>query len=163
MKFLLILFLVLTGCATPYQKNGLSGGYSETQLSENVFKVHFRGNGYTRGERAEDFALMRSAEIAIEHGYAYFIIVDSAGDVEHSTYTTPVSSYTTANATAVGNTAYGNARTQYYGGQTMHISKPSAKNTIICFKEKPTDQPMVYDAIFVRDSIRNKYPDAFSK
>ncbi len=42
----LILFLILIGCATPYQKVGLSGGYSDTRLQENVFTVNFRGNGY---------------------------------------------------------------------------------------------------------------------
>lgn len=151
------LLLLLIGCATPYQKSSAMGGYSETQLSENVFQVHFRGNGYTRLERAEDFTLLRSAEIALEHGYSYFIVVDSAENIDHSIYTTPVTTQTTANAYVSGNTVYGNARTQTSGGQIFNIRRPSTKNTIVCFKEKPENQALVYDASFIISSLRAKY------
>jgi hypothetical protein len=64
----IVLALALSGCATPYQKKNPIGGYSETQLGESIFRVSFEGNGYTSRERASDFALLRSAEIAIEMG-----------------------------------------------------------------------------------------------
>lgn len=43
MKPLLIITLlaVMFGCATAYQRVGFSGGFSETQLGENVFQVSF--------------------------------------------------------------------------------------------------------------------------
>ena len=56
------LVLALTGCMTAYQPDGLTGGYSEVQLSENVWRVSFKGNGYTSRERAVDMALLRSAD-----------------------------------------------------------------------------------------------------
>ena len=70
MRSLLILVLpiILSACATTYQPQGLSGGFSETQLDTNVFKVSFRGNGYTHAERAEDLALLRSAELTLKNG-----------------------------------------------------------------------------------------------
>ena len=46
MKNLIIISIValfIQGCTTAYQRSGFSGGYSETQLDENVFKVSFRG------------------------------------------------------------------------------------------------------------------------
>jgi len=73
--------LDLVGCAKAYQPKGLSGGFSETQVGENSFNVYFRGNGQTHEERAEDFTLLRSAEVALAHGYQYFIIVDSRAGV----------------------------------------------------------------------------------
>jgi hypothetical protein len=157
---LLLSFLVLA-CATPYQKSGLSGGFSETQLAENVFRVSFRGNGYSRGERAEDFALLRSAELTLESGYTHFGLVASGSSSETSTYTTPTTSYTTGSAYSSGRNVYGSATTNTYGGQTVFISKPSATNTVVMFRSKPDLQGMVFDAKFVYESLRKKYSSEF--
>ncbi len=160
MRILFIVYLVavlLSGCATSYKERGLTGGYSETQLDENVFRVSFRGNGYTSKERASDFNLLRSAELTLEKGYRYFIIVDSQESVKLSTYTTPTISDTDINVYQSGNHFYGDATTTTYGGQTYIYSKPSTTNTIICFKEKPQVNGLVFDADFVANSIRQKY------
>ena len=71
---ILLVAIIMQGCATTYQSNGYTGGYSETQLDENVFKVSFRGNGFTRKDRTEDFTLLRSAELAIKNGYNYLFM-----------------------------------------------------------------------------------------
>ena len=65
----------------------MMGGYEELQLSENMFTVSFRGNGYTRKQRAIDFCLLRCAEITENHGYKYFTIVDQRNDIENSSHT----------------------------------------------------------------------------
>ena len=149
--------LLLTGCATPYQSHGYTGGYSETRLAENVFQVTFKANAYSGFERATDFNLLRSAELTLENGFRYFIIVDSKEHTTESTYTAPTTSQTTASAYGYGNAAYGHAQTTTYGGQTYHYSKPSTTNDIVCFKEKPDIVGMVLDAVYVTDSIRKKY------
>jgi len=153
----LFLPLVLTACATSYQPTGFGGGYTETQLGENIFQVSFKGNGYTAGERASDFALLRSAEITLQNGFRYFVVAESEKGSSLSTYTTPTQSYTTGNVYGYGNTAYGSAHTTTYGGQTYLIRKPSATNTIACFKEKPETSGLVFDAEFVKKSLRQKY------
>lgn len=148
--------LILQGCATAYHKSGFSGGYSETQLDENVFTVSFRGNGYTGRERVADFTLLRSAELTLEHGYKFFAIIDANSYTSNSTYTTPTQSYTTGSAYGTGNYAYGSATTTTTGGQTYNISKPGASNTIVCFVEKP-DSVFTYNAEFIYKNIRQKY------
>lgn len=156
--FLLLFFLILlAGCATSYQPNGFSGGYSETRLREDIFEVSFRGNGYTSRERAADFTLLRSAELALENGFRYFVIVSSEKDSAVSSYTSPTTSHTTATAYGSGRHVYGNATTTTYGGDTYYISKPGATNTILCFKEKPANDALVLEAQFVESSIRAKY------
>ena len=50
------------------QSQGMSGGFSETQLDTNVYTVRFSGNGYTSPSKAADFALLRSAEITLMRG-----------------------------------------------------------------------------------------------
>ena len=147
----------LSGCATKYQREGWGGGFTETQLGENIFQVSFRGNGYTRADRAADFALLRSAEVATSNGFRYFIVVDSEKGSTFSTYTAPTQSYTTANASVYGNTAYGSAITTTTGGETYLITKPSATNTIVCFKEKPDVSGLVFDAEFITKSLKDKY------
>lgn len=134
-----ILTIMIGGCATKYHRVGFTGGYSETQLGENVFQVSFRGNAYISRQRTSDFCLLRSAEISLENDYKYFIIVDSEKYSKTSTYTT------------------GKATATTYQGQTYFISKPRATNTIICFKEKPNISGLVYDAEFISKSIRKKY------
>jgi hypothetical protein len=154
---ILLTALMLAACATPYQRIGLGGGYSETQLGKNIFQVSFRGNGYTSREKASDFSLLRSAELTLERGFRYFVIVGSEKDTKISTYTSPTQSSTTGSAYGYGNYAYGSATTTTYGGQTYFISKPRATNTILCFKEKPDINGIVFEAEFVVKSIRQKY------
>ena len=148
---LAVIVAALTGCATPYQKRSFSGGYSETQLAENVFKVSFNGNGYTGKERAADMALLRSAEITLQNGFRYFAVVDERSSSSYGTYTTPTT--TTATVNSYGNSAYGTATTT--GGQTLLIAKPSSTNLIMCFNEKPDG--FVFDAQFVAKSLREKF------
>jgi hypothetical protein len=149
--------IILVGCATSYQKRGLTGGFSDTQLGENIFQVSFKGNAYTSRERASDFTLLRSAELSLENGFKYFVIVDSEKYTKTSTHTTPTTSYTTGNAYGSGNYAYGSATTTTTGGQTYVYSKPRSTNTIVGFKDKPKTGGLAYEAEFVIKSIKAKY------
>lgn len=119
--------LILASCATSYQRSGLTGGYSETKLGENIWSISFQGNGYTNDERASDFTLLRSAEVCLENGYSFFIITQNTGQ------------------SSVG------------GGQNFIVSSPSRNNTVVCFKEKPVEYTIHFDANFVYGSIRSKY------
>lgn len=134
-RFLLFMgVLLLYACATPYQRYGFSGGYSETQLRSNVFRVAFNGNGYTSLDRVIEYTMLRSAEVALEHGFKYYIIIDGNSYFDADAITTPTTTY--GSATIYGNTIYGHTTT--VGGGTFYISKPATVNTIVCFSEKPT-------------------------
>ena len=154
---LIAAIVTLAGCATAYQQKGFSGGFDETQLDTNVWRVSFRGNGYTKGERAEDFALLRSAELTLANGFTHFAFAESRTGSEVSTYTAPTTSYTTGSANIVGNNVYGNATTSTRGGGTTFIHRPSAVNTVVMFKGKPDSSNMMYDANFVCTSVGKKY------
>ena len=160
MKKLLIVLAysaVLSGCATGYHSEGFSGGFEETALAPNVYRVSFSGNGYTRSSRAEELALLRSADLTLQKGFRYFGLADSNSRSSYSTYTTPRNTTTTANVNVYGNTAYGTAQSTTTGGQTMFISKPSSTNPVVMFVDKPADAGMVFDAQFLCDSIGPKY------
>jgi hypothetical protein len=154
---LIIAAFLLASCATDYQKQGFSGGFSETRLSENIFRVSFGGNVFTSRERASDFNLLRSAEIALKSGFSYFVIVNSEVYSKTITYTTPTTSHTTGSAYVYGNYVHGSATTRTTGGRTYYFSKPGTTNTIVCFKDKPEIGGLVYDAYYLFKSIKGKY------
>ncbi len=45
--FLVLIPLLLTACATPYQASGALGGYSEKKIAENKYELQFLGNALT--------------------------------------------------------------------------------------------------------------------
>lgn len=158
MRILLIFVLisVMSGCATGYQPEGMTGGYSDIQLDKNVFKVTFKGNGFTRQNTASDFALLQSAELTLKHGFKYFKIVDANKYLNSSKITTPTTTTTNINMNSYGtSSAYGAATTTTVGGQTYNISKPTSTDTIVCFTKKPSG--FSYNADFVAKNIRKKY------
>jgi len=75
---LLIGLVVFVDC-TAYQAKGLTGGFSQTQLSEYVYEVRFQGNGYTSADRVGQFLLRRAAELTLETGHRYFVVGDQRG------------------------------------------------------------------------------------
>lgn len=165
----MLFVLALSGCATPYQGRSFSGGFSETQLSPNVFQVSFAGNGYTSEEKAADFTLLRSAELALQHGYGYFVIVDEKSWQTKSVRTAPTTTQTTYNGNTLASlnasgsygtysgTTMGTATTRTYGGQSFVISKPQKSNTIVCFTAPPESASFVLDAQFLQQSLKAKY------
>ena len=89
-----LLCLSLAGCATGYHSKGLTGGYSNMKLQDNIFKVTFRGNAYSSMERTGDFALLRSAEITIENGYKYFVVLETNSFIKIFSYIMPATDMT---------------------------------------------------------------------
>lgn len=148
---------VVVGCATGYQPAGLAGGFTETQLDSNVWRVSFQGNGYTRGEKVEDFAMLRSAELALQNGFTHFAFLSSKTGGQAIAITAPTTTYTTSNASVYGNNVSGTATSHTYGGGTTFVTAPSAQNLVMMFKGKPNVQGIVYDAQFICQSLGRKY------
>ncbi len=171
-KILLLCALttILCSCATPYQKLTFSGGYTDKKIQDNVFRVTFKGNAVTKPEQVADFALLRSAEIAIANGYNYFVIADGGVRTDNTTYTTPLRAYTTGSQNTYGTAnLYGNtgtvsgtgnysSQTEFSGGETYNISEPTAGYSIVCFVDVPENaSALVYDAKQVIDNLRATY------
>jgi hypothetical protein len=67
--------VILTSCATPYQEQSFTGGFSVKELRPDVVRVSFGGNGYTTRETVQVYWLNRCAELALEKGFAGFEIL----------------------------------------------------------------------------------------
>ena len=133
----LLLLLLLGGCAKPLQSNNYVERISPTWLDSNRFIVAYPGN--SADEKLVDLTLLRSAEIALQNGFNYFIVVNTDDSI--ATSSDPLT------GTAAEFTEHNGIR--YY-----HTS-PASSNTIIGFKRKP--QGFAYVALFVKASLRAKY------
>jgi len=77
---LILPVLVLTGCATQYQKEGVfTNGYSDFQTSLDRFIVTFRANEHTPAEKVLEYSLRRAAHLTLKNGFRYFTILDQKG------------------------------------------------------------------------------------
>ena len=73
--------LFITACGTtPYRRAASPDdeGYSDTQVQSDIFRVKFKGAHDMPKERAYDFVLLRAAEIAREHNFSFFAIMNPA-------------------------------------------------------------------------------------
>ncbi|MFZ3377361.1 MAG: hypothetical protein WA183_17580 [Chthoniobacterales bacterium] len=145
-----------TACATGYHSSGFTGGFSDTQLAPDVFRISFQGNGYTSVDRTQDLALLRAADVTLSHGYHYFGVMNEAEGGHTDSFTTPGQSYTSAAVTGYGNTAYGSATTTYIPPQRFSFFKPRSGLMIRCFAERP-EGGFAFDAAFLSRSLRAKY------
>ena len=64
------------GCATGYQSvdESITGGYTETRLSPDSWRVVITGNGFTSRGEVEQFLMRRAAELTLEQGKRYFVL-----------------------------------------------------------------------------------------
>lgn len=69
---------LLCSCATAYQPDGFTGGYSDQRMSSNTAQVTFRGNRFNTPERLHSFLLRRCAEVTTQNGYEYFALLNEA-------------------------------------------------------------------------------------
>ena len=69
---------LLCACTTAYQPKGLTGGYSDTRLTDNSYIVEFSGNGNTSKDAVWNYWLYRCADLTVQKGYAYFAMVPKA-------------------------------------------------------------------------------------
>jgi hypothetical protein len=74
-----MLALLLAGCAadpTPYQPAANGYGFSDQQVEGDRFRVTFAGNSATSLDTVRNYMLYRAAEVTVESGHDYFVVVD---------------------------------------------------------------------------------------
>ncbi len=78
----LLLAGMLSACgSTPYQPEGLTGGYTDSKIDSTTWAVKFGGNGYSSMDEVFVFWLYRCAEITVREGYTHFVRIDRSAGV----------------------------------------------------------------------------------
>ena len=132
-----LLLLLLAGCAKPLQPDNYVERISPTWLDASRFIVAYPGK--SADEKIVDLTLLRSAEIALQNGFNYFIVVNADDSI----------------ATSSDSLTGAAAESTEHNGIRYYHSGPASSNTIIGFKRKP--QGFAYVALFVKASLRAKY------
>lgn len=87
--------LLVSGCATETTYRPATGkgfyrtGYSERQVETDRWLVTFAGNTVTDRDTVERYLLFRAAQLTLQNGYDYFVMVDRSTDRQAQTYSTP--------------------------------------------------------------------------
>jgi hypothetical protein len=72
---LVAVLIALAGCATAYQPEKVTGGYTDFRLADNTYRIRFKGNNYTSRDKVELFLLYRCAELTEQLGYDHFVLL----------------------------------------------------------------------------------------
>ncbi len=131
-----LLISVLSACATPPQPGNYHERISATRLGTDSFIVSYSRT--SADEQIIDLALLRSAEITLQNGFNYFVVINT-------------------DASSAIDTETGSAGTEFtlHNGLRLPHANPGSTNTIVCFKDKPAGA--AYVALFVKASLRAKY------
>ncbi|WP_176244921.1 CC0125/CC1285 family lipoprotein [Oceanibacterium hippocampi] len=84
----LLLLLAACGHPTAYQPEADGYGYGEQQIAEDRFRVSFSGNSLTDRVTVENYLLYRAAEVTLNSGNEYFVIVTKETEKETREYNT---------------------------------------------------------------------------
>jgi len=68
---MLFVVLILSGCATGYQKYGWTGGYKEKPLGENKYELTYQGNGTTSYATVSEYWHRRAKELCNDGEYSH--------------------------------------------------------------------------------------------
>lgn len=71
----LIVATALSGCASGYHSDSITGGVAQRQVSADVWWVGYAGNGFTTEETVQTYWLNRCAELTLAQGYDGFAII----------------------------------------------------------------------------------------
>lgn len=148
--------LCLAGCATDNQSRQYTGGYNQTQLSQNVFQVSFEWAGYSNTD-ADEILMLRSAELALSNDFKYFGFSDSNFSIVHSIYTAPQYLDGVAQASVYGSGIPYVINSSTYDDSSNLKSVDKTTRLVIMFHNKPDHNALIYGAAFICQSLASKY------
>lgn len=76
-------FVLGAGCGTGSRsgRSSVAGEYASRREDFNVFSVRYSGNAFVSQEKAVDLAMLRAAELTLQHGFAYMVVIGSQSEV----------------------------------------------------------------------------------
>lgn len=140
--YIFVFALFCVACATPYKaaSKPSSNGYFDTMLQKGVYDITFNANGETEIKQAQDYALLRAAEVCLENGYRSFSVVNSANNSKTET-------------DMVTNTNTYNKNYSYSYSYLVSETKPRVSIIIQCSPE----ENLFFNAESIKESLRKKY------
>jgi hypothetical protein len=151
----MILVLGLSSCATKYAQRGSwpdMYGYRDEPVDGSTYQISFYGNSATPVSDVNRYALFRAAEITIEKGFDYFVVIDAQHDATTNSSTMAMAGgHSTSIEHAVdpqtGQMVPVAVTTSNPEYMTSTTTEHSVMKTIRMFKGvRPADNAAAYDA-----------------
>ncbi len=140
---------------TPYAPatGASSYGYSEQKIEADRYAIRFNGNRATAANAAQDYALLRAAEITLRDGYEWFAVVDRAAPDQSTRSSNPnVSVGVGGTSGSFGSGVSTGVGISFGGGGARTVREPAALEVKMGSGPRP-DQANVYDAQSVVDTL----------
>ncbi len=167
--FGLTALLLLTACATttPYGPAAQGGGYgfSDQRIESNRYRITFRGNSSTPRETVENSLLYRAAELTVDQGFDYFVVIENETDADTSLRGTSYPAFYGRYGAgypfhrsfyAFPYYAYGFGWGYPYDSYVREVTRYSAVAFVAMHQgEKPSDNPNAFNA---REVLNNLGP-----
>ena len=107
---ILVLSILLISCATPYQRMGLLGGYTDQYLGDDIYLITVRVNAYTDEATAYEYFHRRANEIVHLNGYKRYEVLEFGASEKKGIV--------------------------YFGDKPQLIQKPRVYGRIKCYREE---------------------------
>ena len=141
----------LAACAPPYQPLGMMGGYSEVPLNEDTILVTFHWTRFASPDRIMDLLLLRAAEVALDRGAPYFVVLERSGELQTDLLRGTLATRPTTHASPAREATSG------AGEEVLNRDLRAVEIRIRLLKERPPSGPPILDAAKVRAELRAKY------
>lgn len=153
-SLIIFIFLQINGCSTPYGPAGALGGYSDLRLDRNVYKINFGGNGFTSSEQTQTFVLRRAAELTIQNGYKYFVLLDANTNNNVTFNVTPGQ---------INTNTTGNYQSNIFGSNGMyHVSGYGNQNSTTTYNPPTVQRVDRYITSAIVKMYKNKVKNSFN-
>lgn len=172
---IVVLTALLSGCETVYQPeedySGIPhGGYVDERIDANTVVVSFSGNSDTPQRTVETYLLYRCAQVTLENGFNYFIVVSTTGLPVNIGVTTrrktfsvanPAKLYSNYNTTDAysGYHAFSSDMPQY--SQTVNSQDPYPHGAVAVIKMFTGIKPNLQNAFQAYDVIAHLGPSTY--
>jgi hypothetical protein len=141
----------LAACAPPYQPAGMMGGYRELPLGGDTVLVSFHWTRFTSPDRIMDFLLLRAAEVALDRGAPYFVVLEQSGELQTDAFRGTRVTRPTAPPSPEREAP------RSTGEEFLNRDLRIVQIRIRLVKEKPPSDSSILDAAKIRTELRAKY------
>jgi len=163
----LLLTLSLNAYATDYVPAGQyggwkHGGYSDVIVNSNTAVIKFSGNDYNSPQQARMYVLYRAAQVTIEQGYQYFVVVSSSDSKENINLRTKKVTKTLYPSVRSDSTDYTDTEIESYSVSQSNVSncansaKCSSSNSAV-IKMFNGDVPAGFPQAYVAEDVIAHY------
>ena len=159
--------ILLAGCAsrTAYvpAENENAYGYSESRLTDNRYRVSFRGGSGTNSNAVRDMALLRAAELTLLQDYDWFRVVNQETEQDSVLQSRTVPGAGRGQQVFRDCGPLGCTTTvtpDYSGTQVMTVQESDSYTThieIAMGSGELVDPTVAYNALELRNNLRRRY------